>query len=81
MKLEAKSRLVATEVRASASPARIAELKKKGYYVEDMGKGDKSFAGQFRWMNSKTGDFQDSETSNSENEAWSEADQYDKDSK
>lgn len=54
------------------------ELKALGYYVEDMGKEYGSeWEGQYRWMNKITGDFQDSDTSDSEEEAWKDAEGYD----
>lgn len=63
----------------SATPitaARIAELKAKGYFVEDMGQEyGEGFEGEFRWMN-ENGDFQDGRTSDSEADAWVCADAY-----
>lgn len=56
-----------------ATPKQIEALKAAGFYVEDMGAeyGDE-FKGQFRWMNDKSGDFQDHDVSFSESEAWAE---------
>ena len=51
------------------------ELAAKGYFIEDMGsQWGSEWVGQFRFMNSKTNDFQDYETSCSTEEAWFEAD-------
>ena len=45
----------------------------QGFYVEDMGQEHGSeWAGEFRWMNSVTDDFQDHDTSDSEEAAWVE---------
>lgn len=50
---------------------RKAELQALGYYVEDMGKEHGTeWEGQFRFMNSKSDDFQDWDTSESEDLAW-----------
>lgn len=58
-----------------ATAERIEELKSAGYVVEDMGaEYGAEFAGQYRWMNTVTGDFQDWGTSESEAEAWDDAD-------
>jgi len=59
------------------SNERKQELKDRGFYVEDMGQeyGD-DFAGQFRWMHHDTQDFQDGESSDSEDAAWAEADRF-----
>lgn len=53
------------------SPETKANLIAQGFYVEDMGKEHgPDFAGEYRWMNSATGDFQDFDTSDSEDDAW-----------
>lgn len=58
---------------------RKAELTAKGFYVEDMGaEYGEDFAGEFRWMNDATGEFQDDDTSDSADEAWAKADKYEK---
>jgi hypothetical protein len=50
-----------------------ANLIAQGFYVEDMGQEyGAEFAGEFRWMNSISGDFQDFNTSDSEDAAWVE---------
>jgi hypothetical protein len=68
MKIEAKQRLMATGV-----ADQIKLLKSRGFYVEDMGKeSGPEFKGQYRWMNSKTDEFQDSEESYSKDDAWSQ---------
>lgn len=55
------------------SPETKANLIAQGFHVEDMGQEHGSdFAGQFRWMNSATGDFQDFNASDSEDAAWIE---------
>lgn len=56
---------------------RKAQLMSRGFYVEDMGKeyGD-YFAGEFRWMHHDTQDFQDGDTSDSEDAAWAEASRF-----
>lgn len=52
------------------------ELISLGYYVEDMeAEWGSEFVGQFRWMNAKTDDFQDCDTSCSIDEAWILADE------
>lgn len=57
------------------SAERKAELAKLGYYIEDMGVVyGSAWAGQFRWMNSITQDFQDFDTSPTSEEAWFDAD-------
>jgi hypothetical protein len=49
---------------------RIQELQALGYYVENMAiEYGPGFIGEFRWMNDQTGDFQDSGTSDSEQDA------------
>ena len=59
------------------SQERKQQLALKGYFVEDMGaEYGPEFEGQFRWMNSLTGDFQDFDTSLSEESAWKRADRY-----
>lgn len=48
-----------------------AKLIARGFYVESMGfEYGPEFEGQYRWMNSITNDFQDSDTSDSEDAAW-----------
>jgi len=55
------------------SPETKAHLIAQGFYVEDMGEEYGSeWAGEFRWMNSVTSDFQDHSTSESEEAAWVE---------
>lgn len=56
-----------------ATPEQIEALQALGFYVQDMGRvhGAK-FAGKFRWVNDKTGTFQDHDVSFSEAEAWAE---------
>jgi hypothetical protein len=55
------------------TPERKAQLTAEGFYVEDMGQEHGAeFAGQYRWMNSISGDFQDFEPSYSEDAAWRE---------
>jgi len=50
-----------------------AKLISQGFYVEDMGQEyGAEFAGEYRWMNSVTNDFQDHDTSESEEAAWIE---------
>jgi hypothetical protein len=50
---------------------RIQELQALGFYVENMAiEYGPGFIGEFRWMNEKTGDFQDSCTSDSVQDAW-----------
>lgn len=57
------------------SAARIAELESLGYYIEDMGaEWGEEFAGQYRWMNDETDEFQDCDTSCSIEDAWIDAD-------
>jgi hypothetical protein len=57
---------------------RKAQLIDRGFYVEDMGKEyGEDFAGQFRWMHHDTQDFQDGDTSDSEDAAWAEASRFD----
>lgn len=49
----------------------VIKLKSEGFFVEDMGsEHGPQFDGQYRWMNSKTLDFQDSAVSETEVEAW-----------
>jgi len=51
--------------------SQVIALKAKGFFVEDMGyEHGPQFDGQYRWMNSKTLDFQDSAVSETEVEAW-----------
>lgn len=59
------------------TPERIAELKALGYEVEDLEQewGDLG-KGQYRWNHTKSGDFQDWETSDSEAEAWVECSNF-----
>ena len=53
---------------------RMQELANLGYFIEDMGKEHGAeFAGQYRWMNTGSGEFQDDDTSDSEGDAWSRA--------
>lgn len=57
---------------------RKAQLIGRGFYVEDMGQEHgEDFAGQFRWMHHDTQDFQDGDTSDSEDAAWLEASRFD----
>ena len=57
-----------------ASPIEIAELQRLGYKVEDLGaEYGSSFEGRFRWINVRTGQFQDDEESYSEAAAWNRA--------
>jgi hypothetical protein len=59
------------------SEERRMELRKAGYRVEDMGaEYGPSFEGQWRFINIVTGDFQDHDTSTSEDDAWQEADDF-----
>jgi hypothetical protein len=83
MKLQAKARLIATvtgestSVIAAVSNERIQQLKKLGYYVEDMGKEyGPDFKGQYRWMSNRSLEFQDDEESYSVAEAWAKADAH-----
>lgn len=56
---------------------RKAQLTAAGFYVEDMGQEHgPEFAGQFRWMCRNSDDFQDDETSDSEDAAWSSASMF-----
>lgn len=49
----------------------VIELKEQGFFVEDVGSEyGPQFDGRYRWMNSKTGDFQDGDMSYSEVDAW-----------
>lgn len=51
--------------------ASVIEMKAKGYFVEDMcSTYGPQFEGQYRWMSSKTLDFQGGDTSLTEVEAW-----------
>jgi hypothetical protein len=60
------------------SEARRQELARKGYFIEDMGvEYGLEYEGQFRWMNSRTNEFQDYEASYSINDAWTAADLHD----
>lgn len=59
------------------SAERKNQLANAGYYVEDMGAMyGTDWAGQYRWMNTGSHDFQDHDTSNSEDEAWALADKH-----
>ncbi|WKZ86302.1 hypothetical protein N5B55_04950 [Ralstonia pickettii] len=57
---------------------RKSELQQKGFSVEDMEKvwGPGWWSGQFRWVRKECDDFQDGDTSDSEDAAWVEADRY-----
>lgn len=58
---------------------RKAQLEALGYFVEDMGSEYGCyFDDQYRWMNNVTLDFQDYGTSSSVEDAWIEADLYEK---
>lgn len=59
--------------------ARKAELVALGYYVEDMGETyGEDFEGQFRYMNNIDPDiFQDFDTSDSADDAWIAANDFD----
>ena len=47
------------------------ELANDGYYVEDMGEVyGEDWKGEYRWMNTGSDDFQDHDTSDSEDAAW-----------
>jgi len=61
------------------STERKAQLTDFGFYVEDMGKEyGPDFAGQYRWMHHHTIDFQDGEPSCSEDDAWKDADRFER---
>jgi hypothetical protein len=56
---------------------RIQELRALGFYVENMAiEYGPGFIGEFRWMNDQTGDFQDSGTSDSEQDAWADCAEF-----
>lgn len=56
---------------------RKSELIAQGFYVEDMqAEYGAEYAGMFRWMNDKTGDFQDDDVSYSVDAAWARADRH-----
>ncbi len=57
---------------------RIDELKTLGFYVEDMTAvhGEGWWEGMYRWMRRDSDEFQDSEPSFSEADAWLECDRY-----
>lgn len=56
---------------------KINALKRKGFYVENMeDEYGEEFAGEFRWMNESTAEFQDDDTSDSEEAAWNDCISY-----
>jgi hypothetical protein len=56
----------------------IDDLRTNGYKVEDMGaEYGKSFAGRWRWINIRNGQFQDDHhESHNEHDAWQQADRH-----
>ena len=62
---------------ATISQQRIQELKSLGFYVENMGaEYGEDFEGQYRWMNDKTGEFQECAPDFSIEAAWIDCDKY-----